>query len=167
VETAAEKTSPIVVGIDGSDDSRRALLWAAHEARLRGAPIHAITAWEPFVGAWASPAGAFPAAVWNHSDQVKDVATRTERFVEDVIGETNVSVQSSAVIGNPAATLMEIAQREAAGLLVVGCRGRGGFRRLMLGSVSEQCATHAEVPVVIVRPGTEIPGEAGATDPAE
>jgi nucleotide-binding universal stress UspA family protein len=57
----------------------------------------------------------------------------------------------SDVMGNPAAALMDTAERVGAAMIVVGSRGRGGFTRLLLGSVSEQCATHAHCPVVVVR----------------
>ena len=63
--------------------------------------------------------------------------------------DADVDVVRSVVVGTPASAL--IAASAAADLLVVGSRGLGGFRGLLLGSVSQQCAYHAGCPVVIVR----------------
>lgn len=149
----SEGQRTIVVGVDGSKGSQEALRWAQREAELHGSRIHAVRAWEPYAGAWASPLGGFPAAAWSHSDAAHDALAELEKFIDRTIdGHNGVVVEASSVIGNPARMLMEIAERDQAEMLVVGSRGLGGFGRLMLGSTSEQCATHAHCPVMIVRP---------------
>ena len=140
----------IVVGVDGSPQSRRALRWAAQEAKLRGAHLSVIHAYTlPHLGA--------------EQALTTDVITRIHREAQDLIenevdqlGELAAAIELScaAAEGAPAQLLLDAAAE--ADLLVVGSRGRGGFKALLLGSVSQQCAHHATCPVVIVPPE---PGE--------
>jgi nucleotide-binding universal stress UspA family protein len=148
----------IVVGVDGSDGSRRALRWAADEARLRGADLEVVYAYE-YHGSWlaygvyegaTSPAqvDAIRANMESASrEAAKAAQALVDRLVEglDAPNVTGEAVQSS----HAAETLVEMS--EDADMLVVGSRGRGGFRSLVLGSVSHQCAQHATCPVVIIR----------------
>jgi nucleotide-binding universal stress UspA family protein len=75
---------------------------------------------------------------------------------------TDVPVQVRSVLGAPGGVLVD--QSRDADMLVVGHRGRGGFRSAVLGSVGLQCVLHASVPVTVVRPGeaTTADGRAGA-----
>ncbi len=137
----------IVVGIDGSDESKRALHWALEEARLREARLLAVHAW---TYQFTAGPGYLPAADPDVRDSIQQEA---EQVLDDAlaeVGTVGVEVERSAVEGSPAATL--VAAAEGADLLVVGSRGRGGFTGLLLGSVSQQCAHHAPCPVVIVPP---------------
>lgn len=135
----------IVVGIDGSKNSRAALDFAIDEARLRGAAVEAVMAWHrPYTGdAWtvAIPVDieAMERAYEEELDAIVDAA-RTDGLTSPV---TTVVVESS-----PAQALLDRA--DGAGLLVVGSRGHGGFVGLLLGSVGNQVAAHAPCPVVIV-----------------
>jgi nucleotide-binding universal stress UspA family protein len=137
----------IVVGIDGSDESKRALHWAVEEARLRGAKLLAVHAWSYQFTAGPDYAPAadpdFLESLRQQADQVLDEALAEA-------GTAGVEIERTAVEGPPAATLVDAA--EGADLLVVGSRGRGGFSGLLLGSVSQQAAHHAPCPVVIVPP---------------
>ncbi len=135
----------IVVGVDGSKESKAALRWAVEEAGLRGATVRAVLAWSlPYVG--GAPGLAFP------QDSLEAVAQDGEAMLDAAIAEVEsegVDIERAAVEGGPARVLVEAA--EGADLLVVGSRGHGGFAELLLGSVSQQCAHHASCPVVIVR----------------
>ena len=136
----------IVVGVDGSDESKAALRWALDEGRLRGARVRAIYAWNfpPMVASWAYVG---PAEL--DTDALQREA---EGFLDSVVARTKtegVDVEHAAVQGSAAQMLVEAAAE--ADLLVVGSRGHGGFTGLLLGSVSQQCAHHAPCPVVIVR----------------
>ena len=137
----------IVVGIDGSDESKRALHWALNEARLREAKLVAVHTWTyQFTAGPGYLPGADPevrASIQKEAEQVV-----TDALSE--VGTVGVEVEVKALEGSPSATLVEAA--EGADLLVVGSRGRGGFSGLLLGSVSQQCAHHAPCPVVIVPP---------------
>lgn len=135
----------IVVGTDGSEQSRTAVRWAAAQARLRAVPLKILTAYS-----WNGPPDAFggmgelPDVIAQQFDQLAADAAAEAQAVEP-----GIEVSSDAVIGDPASVLLD-AGRTAA-MLVVGNRGRGGFASLLLGSVSQQIATHATSPVVVVR----------------
>ena len=136
----------IVVGVDGSEESRRALRWAIDEARLRGARVVALRAWiYPALAA----GGLIPAT----SDLVDQLATTERKELADAVAEAapgGVEVEQVVVEDAAARALVEAAA--GADLLVVGSRGHGGFTGLLLGSVSQQCAHHAPCPVVIIPP---------------
>lgn len=139
----------IVVGVDGSEESRDALRWALEEAALRHTTVHAVYAWTyavvPGELGWVAPPT-------ESLDAVRESATEMlDTTVEEVAGDSEVEVRRSAVQGGAANVLLDAA--EGAELLVVGSRGRGGFAGLMLGSVSQQCAHHAACPVVILPHG--------------
>lgn len=139
--------SLIVVGIDGSDESKRALHWALEEARLRGSRLLAVHAWTYQLT--AGP-GYMPAADPDIRQSVQQEALQVLDDALAEVGTVGVEVERKAIEGPPSATLVTAA--EGADLLVVGSRGRGGFTGLLLGSVSQQCAHHAPCPVVIVPP---------------
>ncbi|MFD7624889.1 universal stress protein [Streptomyces sp. NPDC059851] len=135
----------IVVGVDGSSSSRAALRWAVRYAGLVGGEVEAVTAWEvPGESSWSAPA----------VDATFDEEEAERSLVEEVrtvLGEEGAAlVHERLVHGHPAEVLVDAAQ--GADVLVVGSRGHGGFRRALLGSVSQQVALHAPCPVTIVRP---------------
>lgn len=143
--------SRIVVGIDGSAESKRALRWAGNEARLRGARLRVVHVWalpHPF-----RRPGVDPALEADVIEMARRVAQDLVENELDALGDevTGIDVTHAVVEGAPAPALLEAA--EGADLLVVGSRGRGGFAALLLGSVSQQCAQHAPCPLVIVPPG--------------
>lgn len=140
----------IVVGVDGSEESRAALRWALEEARLRGAALTAVYAWSyPMVpGRGIAPAAlAVPAGVLR-----QEAEELVESAAAEVGGEeAGVTLRCVAVEGPPTDVLVEASKD--ADLLVVGSHGRGDVAGLLLGSVSRHCAHHAWCPVVIVRAG--------------
>jgi nucleotide-binding universal stress UspA family protein len=147
----------IVVGVDGSDGSREALRWAAEQAALRGVPLEVVHTYEtePATAAFAYDE-TMSVEVWQRARadverRGRQAAERAQALVDSMIEEvTGIEVDAVAIEGrHPAQALLERA--EGAELLVVGSRGRGGFKSLLLGSVSQQCAQHATCPVVIVR----------------
>ncbi|HVV36146.1 MAG TPA: universal stress protein [Acidimicrobiales bacterium] len=141
----------IVVGVDGSDGSVRALRWAIAEAASHRARVIAVHAWEePFLGELAT------------KHEYESVRVECEHQAKDVVKDTiaraggeHASVEFLVLHGTPAEMLLTAARE--ADLLVVGSRGRGGFASLMLGSVSLRCAQHAPCPVVIVPAETTVP----------
>ena len=140
----------IVVGVDGSDASKDALHWAVEEAGLRRAEVVAVHAWEaPPPVAELGPAPAFDFVAL--APQLQESAESLVRsVVAEVVGDnSDVKVEAVAPEG-PVATVLIDAAADA-DLLVVGSRGRGGFVALVLGSVSQQVATHAPCPVLIHR----------------
>lgn len=136
----------IVVGIDGSEASQRALEWAASEARLRGAQLRVIHSWlDVFVdGYFTAPAIYEREAIEQAGQEVLDKALAS---IPD--GSPELRVEGVLVHGQPEVVLLE--EAKDADLLVVGSRGRGGFAGLLMGSVSQRVVHHAPCPVVVVR----------------
>jgi len=143
--SATAGTPPtIVVGVDGSEPSKRALRWAADQAKLSGAQLKVVTTWEypPTLG-WAPP---YP----SDFDPDEDARKALQETVDTVLGaEPGIEVELTVTEGHPAFVLTQAA-RDAT-LLVVGSRGHGAFAGMVLGSVSEYCAAHSPCPVVVVR----------------
>lgn len=136
-------TKPIIVGIDGADDSVRALRWAADHARAVGAPLHVLAAFE--IPAQYGPYGM---AGWeNPADLEKRARAVLSDTVRSTLGE-DATVVEHVVQGHPAHALVE--KSDDALLLVMGSRGRGGFAGLLLGSVSQHVVAHARCPVVVM-----------------
>jgi nucleotide-binding universal stress UspA family protein len=141
----------IVVGVDGSHHSNRALIWAMRHAAQQQVPLTVLA---------VRPAPARPATgiYWglhaypedSHNPEVARKAI--EQIVEQArneVGETTAQVTVNVVTGDPAEELIT-ASRDA-DLVVVGSRGSGGFASLLLGSVSSKVAHHAVSPVVVIR----------------
>lgn len=149
----------IVVGVDGSASSRRALRWAVDEAALRGSPVDAVyvydhtPAWALYGYAEGSAAALAEAAGADEEDEVahERALNLAQRIVGEVGPAGDVEITPVAIPSrHPSVALVERA--EDAEMLVVGSRGRGGFSGLLLGSVSQQIAHHARCPVVILGP---------------
>ncbi len=141
----------IVVGVDGSDAAQDALAFGFEEAALRGVGLTAVRAWySDFFDSSGPKSGAIPLNV--ETEVV--VPAETAALTEAVAGWRNkfpdVDVRERVVHGIAAPVLVDAAR--GAELLVVGSRGRGGFRSLLLGSVSHAVMHHATAPVAVVRP---------------
>lgn len=137
----------IVVGVDASESSRRALAWALREGALRGEPVEVLAAWSfldqtPLTGREFTPDFDQAAADAALSALVEAVQSADSTLV-------GVEVRLTAACDLPAHALLLACDR--ADLLVVGARGVGGFEGLLLGSVSQQVVQHSTVPVVVVR----------------
>lgn len=134
----------IVVGIDGSAASLNALRWAAAYASSTGGTVEVVVVWDWYRSpGWYTPvlAGLDPEGDAKHVLEKALSVLRSEW--------PDLSVASRVVEGNPSPILAD-ASRDAS-MLVVGCRGHGEFTGMLLGSVSEHCATRAHCPVLIYR----------------
>lgn len=138
----------IAAGVDGSDDALAAVRVAATEARLRGARLR-------LVGAWQIPPSVYSGAILWPIDELRTALEGDARSAVDAaaadIDTEGLEIETVVREGAPAQVLVD--QSKDATMLVVGSRGRGGFSGLLLGSVSSHCAHHAHCPVVIVRGG--------------
>lgn len=142
------ETDPVVVGVDGSALSDEALGWAYEEASLRGAPLVAVHAWSD-----SDTESVFAEArAYFEWEPLADSEARV--LAERIAGwgekYPDVAVEQVVVRDKPRHALLERSGR--AQLVVVGSRGRGGFRGLLLGSVSQAMIHHADCPVLVVRP---------------
>ena len=142
----ATHTPLVVVGVDGSEFAREALRVAVDEARWRGARLHVVAAWTVPVMAYA---GGYVSGIDPETFE-RGARLEADKAVEEVRRlAPDLEVAGDASNEPAAAALIHAA--EQAELLVVGSRGIGGFERLLLGSVSQQVATHATCPVLVVR----------------
>ena len=156
VHSSAVDTRPsarVLVGVDGSSSSGAALAMALDEAVRMGAEVQVVAT---FV----------EADCWTDLDDIvipgpeqmrSELEQRTRRLVDEMLGERRdhgkwceVVIRTEVVEGSAAEVLIDRAR--SADLLVVGSRGRGAFRGLLLGSVALRCAMHAPCPVMVVHP---------------
>ena len=140
----------IVVGVDGSPHSRKALEWAGDEAVRHGSELVLLTAYLAPPPPPSSGTVAFQAAI-NSSEAANEAAKQLLMdTIRDVLGEDPpVLVHPRVKEGNAAELLIDLS--EDADVLVVGTRGHGGFAEMLLGSVSQNVAAHAKCTVVVVR----------------
>lgn len=142
------RTRRIVVGVDGSEGSYRALNWCVDLANDLDAEIIAVHSFESPI--YMAAAGGIP-FVYDDGQWRNDIKEAFEKeWCGPLRGATGVKFRTELIDGNPAHGLMSIADGEDADMIVVGARGRGGFTELLLGSVSHQVAHHSKRPVVII-----------------
>jgi nucleotide-binding universal stress UspA family protein len=148
VNQAANTTGRIVVGIDGSPCSVKALRWGVRQAQLTAATVEAIASWE-------DPAAFTYSLGWDtdYADH-ESWAAITQRYLHEAVAaastglDPRVEIIATVVQGHPAQVLLDASK--GAELLVVGTRGHGTLAGLLLGSVSQHCVHHAPCPVVVV-----------------
>jgi nucleotide-binding universal stress UspA family protein len=134
----------IVVGVDGSESSKDALTWAARQAKLTGATLAVISAWED-TSIWGRSPGWLPGV-----DPAAETMAALNETISEVLGsEPGVDLTTAIIEGHAAPRLLE--ESKTATLIVVGSSGRGEFAGMLLGSVSEFLVTHASCPVAIIR----------------
>jgi nucleotide-binding universal stress UspA family protein len=141
--------SEIIVGVDGSGHSRRALEWAMHEAAIRHIPLTVLTVHEAIRGYYTGMA-VYPDDPARTEDLRALAQAETDKVLAGLDGARPESVTVKAVHGYVVEELINAAKE--ADMLVVGSRGAGGFTRLMVGSVADQVAQHAHCPVLLVPP---------------
>jgi nucleotide-binding universal stress UspA family protein len=137
----------IIVGIDGSIHSRQALGWAIGEAAIRRAPLTVLTVCPAYAGYWGPVT--FPGDA-DIAENARKLAQEETDSVLDKLGAAQrpPSVTVRAVTGLPAEEILSAAQD--ADMIVVGTRGAGGFRKLLMGSVGLHVTHHARCPVVVI-----------------
>jgi nucleotide-binding universal stress UspA family protein len=144
----------IVVGVDGSEGGQAALRFAAEEAALRGAKLRVVCVWQVPTAAYGGVRGVAANHVLGES-RARDIAAQALKEATRL--EPSVDRESHAALGQPAHVLVQESQE--ADLLVVGSRGLGGFKSLLLGSVGQQCIHHAACPVVVIPPERDSVGD--------
>ncbi len=138
----------IIVGVDGSAHSRRALDWAIREAAVRRAPLTVLTVQQVMRSFWAGPVICpEDAELAEHARKIAQDET------DDALGKLADDARPPAVTvlavpGLPAEAILGAAGD--ADMIVVGSRGAGGFKKLLMGSVACQVTHHAHCPVVVI-----------------
>jgi len=149
-------SKPIVAGTDGSEESLRAVGWAAREAALRGAPLRIVGTAEllPRMSPRAGESGSTYDTVTDVLDKDRDraLATAAELAAKTAAG---VLIDTDELTGPTAKAVT--AAGSGALMLVLGSRGVGAFTALLLGSVSRYAASHASSPVVVTRDASPAP----------
>ena len=133
---------PVVVGIDGSNHSTRALDWAITEASGRSVPLHVLHALDTGVTVW-SPMMVTPTDLGDHLGLLEAALEHVRTVAPDLL-------VTSAITSGPASVALENASADA-DTLVLGARGRGVVGSILLGSTSLHVVGHARCPVVVVR----------------
>jgi nucleotide-binding universal stress UspA family protein len=138
----------VVVEIDGSDASRAALRAGMDEAARLGTRVEAVAAFSSGSSWYGESTGVLTTA----DEIAEDVRARAVALVREILGRAagTAGVRVTVRAGRPTDVLVAAA-RDAA-VLVVGSRGRGAFRGLLLGSVAMGCALAADCPVMVVHP---------------
>lgn len=135
----------VVVGVDESEGAAQALRWAVDEAQLHGWTVTAVLAWG-FLDQHQTIVGERFDPTYDEGDADAALAS----LVVAAVGEDRAAaVERRAVCDLPAQALLDASAD--AELLVVGARGLGGFKGLLLGSVSQHCLHHTRIPIAIVR----------------
>jgi nucleotide-binding universal stress UspA family protein len=141
--------SGIIVGVDGSGHSQRALEWAMKEAAIRHTQLTVLTVHEAMRGYYANVA-VYPGDPARTEEAKKAAQAEADQVLADLDGPHPESITVKAVHGFPVQELVN-AGRDA-DMIVLGSRGAGGFTRLLLGSTAGQVLQHAHCPVLIVPP---------------
>ena len=135
----------IVVGVDGSEGAAIALDFAMKEAAIRGSGLRLVSAWE-------IPASVLASVVAGKEfyEEFRDNAIKVARDAGALVNERHPEVEHEEIVVEGQAGRVLLENAEDAELMVVGRRGHGSFREMLLGSISRQVVVHAKCPLVIV-----------------
>ncbi|WP_405547070.1 universal stress protein [Streptomyces phaeochromogenes] len=150
---------PLVVGVDGSEPSMRAVDWAADEAALRGVPLRLVYAslWERYEGAALAEGIDRPSEQVLADNIVEAAAKRAHRR------DVDLKISTEVLPEEPVPALLGEGRNASA--LVMGARGRSGIAELLLGSVSLAVAARADCPVIVLRGSHDSQADAGMRRP--
>jgi nucleotide-binding universal stress UspA family protein len=144
-------SNKILLATDVSKDAELAAKAAVDLSKRTGAELHVVHAWRPL------PHYAYPSLVSEGYQPPYEEGAR--KILEAQVGrieEAGISVaEAHLVTGRPADAILDLGERIGAGLIVVGSRGLGPVKRLLVGSVSESIVHHAKCPVLVVRGGAK------------
>ncbi|WP_420124242.1 universal stress protein [Nakamurella sp.] len=147
--TAAPRTGPVVVGVDGSPNSRPAIGAAYDAAATRGVELVALHAWHDDMTLDVDERGLVGADIGDEALREIERALVSEELAGWAERYPDVVVRPLVRKGDPVTLLLEASG--TAGLVVVGSRGRGGFSGALLGSTGQELIMHGEAPVLVVR----------------
>jgi len=137
----------MLVGVDGSESSQRAVAWCAAHAAALDANVIAVHAIEVPIHAVLPDAYAPPVYAEVDREHIRDVVR--DKWCSE-LNAAHVPFDTKVMAGYPADVIIETARLDQADIVVVGRRGLGGFKRLLLGSTSNQLSHHLDRTLVIV-----------------
>ena len=151
--TTTPSPGAVVVGIDDSDGGRRALDTAVSEALLSHRPLHVVHTWASYPTGYT--AGTYPHTATELADSIREYAASVLATAVARVREEHPTLQvTDELAAGDARQVLEDLSRDAA-LLVVGSRGHGALKRMLLGSTSAWLARHAHSPLLVVRPSLD------------
>lgn len=148
VRPAKTDTADMVVGVDGSEHSLKALRWAFEQASFTGGGLHVLHSWEipPTWSMVEVPSYEPEVLIRDYGNaELRDTSEAMAGFRDDF---PDVKVRQEVMKGSPVKALVKASENAA--MLVVGSRGLGGFRGLLLGSVSHAVVHKAACSVAVV-----------------
>ena len=135
----------ILLAVDGSEHAVKAAQIAGNIARSMEASLVIVTAFDPIPGYLGEPdRGRVTSA---HMREAEEAMEKGQQEVGEIRGE----VQTEILEGPAAEAILKVAETHGSDLIVMGTRGRGGLRSLIIGSQSQKVVSHAECPVLLVR----------------
>lgn len=144
-----QRTSPffnkLLVAVDGSDHSVKAANLAENLARMSGGTVQVITAYEEIPGYPGEP---------NRSQVIAQRTGEAQKIIDkatEEIGDMTGSCEAEILSGDPAETILHVIEENDIDLGIIGNRGRGGIRSLLLGSQSHKVVSIAPCPALLVR----------------
>jgi nucleotide-binding universal stress UspA family protein len=154
----------ILVGIDGSESSQKALQQSLRLMRQNDVSYILLAVEEPVVMTSASPVpgvlGASGAIAWQEEGELLQIQKqRLEQALqtaETLCQQAGVTCSCRSELGSPKQTICEVAQQENCDLIVVGSHGYRGLQRIMMGSVSDHVVRHAHCAVLVMRESNEL-----------
>jgi nucleotide-binding universal stress UspA family protein len=144
----------ILVPIDGSDHSLKALDYALEFADKYSADLHIVIAYSVTAETFTLIQRVVPRSMADSYQS--DVKERNEQILSDAVQHAHTThpylkITKSIVHGRPADKIIEVAKERKMDLIIMGSRGIGGIKGMLLGSVADRVADHAECPVMIVK----------------
>jgi nucleotide-binding universal stress UspA family protein len=137
----------ILLGVDGSDSSQRAVAWCAENAAALDATVIAVHALDVPVNAFMPDAYAPPVYADVDREGIREVLR--EQWCNQ-LRDAHVSFEAEVIDGYPADVIINVARREQVDVVVIGRRGLGGFKKMLLGSTSHHLAQHLDRTLIIV-----------------
>lgn len=142
----------ILIATDSSESAEKAADFGVEIAGLSRAKVYAVSVID------TTPYYSIPLdQVWSKEvyEQLEQMGYEADSYVEKAAKAAGIEVESLVLKGNPAERILNFAEEQNVDMIVVGSHGRGGFERLVIGSVSEKVVRHAKVPVLVVRKQTK------------
>lgn len=153
IDLTNKKISNILVAIDGSEYSSRAAEYALDLAKTFGAQLYAVTVtYVPASDHLTQKDVLKKSLTEDHSKKMKDAENWFENFTKKA-KENNIQLKTELLNSTRPVNyvLLEFAEEQNVDLIVVGTKGRTGFKKLLLGSVASSIVTYSHCPVLVVK----------------
>ncbi len=135
----------ILLAVDGSDHSQKAAKLAGNLARLSAGSLQMITVYEEVPSYLGEP---------NLSQAIAERSAKAQKIIDEStqeIGDIPGNYEAEILSGDPAETILRVIEVNDIDLVIMGTRGRGGIKSLLLGSQSHKVVSAAPCPVLLVR----------------